>query len=506
MPTPRRLTGTPTLPPTDSPRSSFSTSSPRSRGAAEPFAAEFDDDDALPVGSQPVSPAQATMLCGTEERLPSVPPIRAPRAYAPTNTIHAEGGWEAVLAAAELTPVRGATHNAVRHGESMRFDENDERPFDEASPASSSDTSVPSPDLTPRSAADGPPHAPTHAGGATSRHPALRQMGMLEIEPLRSHACSHGRSHQLGQADAAALEWARSREVGELEEAGGGVSVTAAADAASLRGGVLLHGRGWSVEAVLAALIGEERRQGLQPTANASAIAAGGNADSGSLLRAKSAGGAIGLGGHGRCRRTLILISAARFEQLEFLLSTERLPFVTYEGSGAKRRAAVSSGCPVVVATYGVIIAKETRPPLLSSTMPGWRTKHPATASERGELRTHLHTLEWHRVVLLDAQLASNPSTQRAKAVGALRAERRWAVTGPDAKVGSGKGRVEPTALLALVGVECARSSWRTGGIAGRLVREARGDLATLSARGCDDVGETPEEEDDIEDDEDEGF
>ena len=67
-------------------------------------------------------------------------------------------------------------------------------------------------------------------------------------------------------------------------------------------------------------------------------------------------------------------------------------------------------------------------------------------------------------------------------AVAALKAERRWAVSG------GVKGKVEPAALLNLIGCRTARGGgWR--GEAGTLVREARGELATLTARGVQDPG-----------------
>ena len=103
--------------------------------------------------------------------------------------------------------------------------------------------------------------------------------------------------------------------------------------------------------------------------------------------------------------------------------------------------------------------------------------------------------MTWHRVVLLDAHAAANPTTQRAKAATALMAGRRWAVSGPDAKLGRGKGQVDPSDLLKLVGVACSRTSWRSGGPIGALMRERRGDLASLTARGCEGVGETDAEE-----------
>ena len=123
----------------------------------------------------------------------------------------------------------------------------------------------------------------------------------------------------------------------------------------------------------------------------------------------------------------------------------------------------------------------------------GWRLKKSATTATAAqkELRSYLHGVRWHRVVLLDAEQCANATKQRAKACQALHAERRWAVSGPGARLGRGKGLVDPAALLPLVGVAAGKACcWRGGGAAGRLVRERRGELGLLHSRGYEDIGE----------------
>ena len=92
--------------------------------------------------------------------------------------------------------------------------------------------------------------------------------------------------------------------------------------------------------------------------------------------------------------------------------------------------------------------------------------------------------------------------TQRSQAVHAFVSERTWAVSGPGlANIGSGRTQVEVSQLINLLGVSCRRGGWRgrtnAAVSAAKLVREVRGDLTTLLARGCEAVGETETEEDD---------
>ena len=86
----------------------------------------------------------------------------------------------------------------------------------------------------------------------------------------------------------------------------------------------------------------------------------------------------------------VVALMAARLEAVEALLARERLPYMRYEGSITKRRACLSSGCAVVVVTYGLIVAKEARPPLEAPGMPGWRVrKGAAVGPEMREMRSH---------------------------------------------------------------------------------------------------------------------
>lgn len=131
-----------------------------------------------------------------------------------------------------------------------------------------------------------------------------------------------------------------------------------------------------------------------------------------------------------------------------------------------------------------MVIAKEARPPAVAvGCPPGWRVKKSAATAEQRELRSHLHMVRWGRLVLFDAHVAANPTTQRAKAVMALGADVRWAVSGP----GDARTTMHAPALLGLVTGESASraSAWRAPPYGG-LVRERRGEVATLLARGCD--------------------
>ena len=341
--------------------------------------------------------------------------------------------------------------------------------------------------------------------GSKVSRPPLRQLGLLELEPLRSRdgvaswiAGEEGGG--LNAQEAAARRWAAKREQavdgaqaaaaatglvarlhGRRGSVGGEVTDDPIEDSedeaeggasgyGSVRGGVLLDGDSWRPEAVLFSLVAAERAR----LARRSARGDGG---------CGGAGGG-GAGGGKSSPRTLVVCMASRLEAVEALLTRERLPHMRYEGSAAKRRACLTSGCTVVLSTYGLIVAKEARPPLEAEGLPGWRVrKGAAVGPEMREMRSHLHSCRWHRLVLLDAGLAANPTTQRAKAIHALRAERKWAVSG------GVKGRVDPAALLNLVGCRAPRGGNGWHGVEGRLVREARGDLATLTARGADDPG-----------------
>ena len=88
--------------------------------------------------------------------------------------------------------------------------------------------------------------------------------------------------------------------------------------------------------------------------------------------------------------------------------------------------------------------------------------------------------------MLLDAQSATNLSTQRAQAALTLRAECRWAVTGPTVgaasrRGGGQRGPIDHSVLLQLAGMPSALSRHRR---ATALVREPRGVISLLSAQG----------------------
>lgn len=127
------------------------------------------------------------------------------------------------------------------------------------------------------------------------------------------------------------------------------------------------------------------------------------------------------------------------------------------------------------------------------------------------------------RVYLL--QVGANLDTQRARAALGLRAESRWAVTGPPASLAARRRRVPHEALLELIGLDGAEA--RTAHAAAALVRgfpgaerglavprAAAGPVggrgraagragAQLEARWSEDPDDPVEEEDDEDDDED---
>ena len=138
---------------------------------------------------------------------------------------------------------------------------------------------------------------------------------------------------------------------------------------------MLLHSRSWRAEAVIGALVASDRYPGSErPHAGA---------------RAADTGTSAARGGG---RRTLLVCVASRVEEIEALLCAEKLPFVRYEGSAAKRRAALASGLPVVLCTYGMLVSKDVLPPLeVAGSSPGWRVRKGAPAAQERQMRSALH-------------------------------------------------------------------------------------------------------------------
>ena len=340
--------------------------------------------------------------------------------------------------------------------------------------------------------------------------PPLRQLGLLEIEPLRSvrwlgetrdkrkgnDAFPVARLDEMNEAEQSALSWARTREMQPANHGGEGSDTPRRR---AIRGGVLVHARDWHAEAIVSALVASEYLASKPPPAAPPPQ----QPPQQPPHRARAT------------PRTLLVCTTPTVEALERQLSRDRVPFLRFEGSASKRRSVMSSGCPAVIATYGLLIAKESRPFIDAASvggMPGWRVRQGAATAEQKQLRSYLHSVRWRRVVFFDAHAASNPSTQRAQAAAALCAEIRWAVSGPTAPgraqshsttrkgaggvggggpvparskngtAAAGAQAADASSLLALLGVDAA-SGWRKSD-ALALIRDPRGDLATLAARG----------------------
>jgi hypothetical protein len=422
---------------------------------------------------------------------PDSPPLghgsfRAPRAFEDSESSPLANRGRAQHRPPEERSASGQSSSA-----SPSPNEGSSSPNEGPSPLSNSDLSEGEDPADDDGFRDGEVRAPTAV------RPPLRQLGLLELAPAvqgESRAVCESDAHPLNSWEVAGLEWARTREAEVWGEEDGWP-----VEDGGPRGGVLLHSGRWRAEAIVLALVAEEYhlRRGAR---------CGTSGGSGAMTA-----------GLVRPRRTLLVCTATSIDAIERALSRERLAYARYDGSATKRKAALSSGCPVVLATYGMTIAREVRPPVDAPGMlAGWRIKHSSASREQRELRSHLHTVPWHRVVLFDAHAAANPSTQRAKAVAALRAVVRWAVGGPTPatkRSGNGVGAVgaglSPLALTALVQVRGARCpaavhGRRAASLA--LVREPRGDLATLEVQGRIAVGGvtltgTDLDEDEIEDD-----
>ena len=306
----------------------------------------------------------------------------------------------------------------------------------------------------------------------------LRQLGMLDLVALDGNqACNRQGVHAArcrSDGESAALTWALQREEAVPCRNDGDAEGVDDYDshAEGMRGGVLLHGRGWRAEEVITALIATDGPHAAPADAH------------------KSGGGAAA-----PRLRTLVVCAASRVEEIERLLSGAQLPYVRFEGSVSKRRTAVASGCAVVLATYGMIVAKDVVPPSDAPGLPGWRMRHGAAPRDGQTRRSLLHVPTWHRLVLLDAQAVTNVSTQRAQAALALRAHCRWAVTGPP--TGAARGRKpkehDQVALLTLIGMDPGAARGRK---AGGLVREERGVASLLTARRCSTMQCDDEDED----------
>ena len=174
-------------------------------------------------------------------------------------------------------------------------------------------------------------------------------------------------------------------------------------------------------------------------------------------------------------QRTLVVCAARRLDEVEDLLVRAKLPVVRYEGSASRRRQALhSASCAVVLASWGVLAAKEVRAPIEATEgVPaadgaGWSVRPGALSAVQREKRSLLHSMRWRRLVLLDAQSGTNASTQRAQAALALKAGCRWALTAPPASAAARRRRVPHEQLLSLIGLSGPRA--RTA-LAASLVR-----------------------------------
>jgi len=344
-----------------------------------------------------------------------------------------------------------------------------------------------------------------------AHRPPFRQLGILDLvsrNTVSGGACAangdnrgHNTGHNTGRTEggsaattslraeeAAALAWALKRESkashaivaadaaaedkdaiedsdddDDDDDAGGGggggahaqAATQAAAQAAAAlpAGGVLLQSSRWSAEAVIVALIATER---------ASFHAAALRTTPRTLAPSQ---------------RTLVVCAARRLDEVEDLLVRAKLPVVRYEGSASRRRQALhSASCAVVLASWGVLAAKEVRAPIEATEgVPdgahdgaGWTVRQGALSAAQREKRSLLHSVHWRRLVLLDAQSGANASTQRAQAALALKAGCRWAVTAPPASAAARRRRVPHEPLLSLIGLSGPRA--RTA-LAASLVR-----------------------------------
>ena len=271
------------------------------------------------------------------------------------------------------------------------------------------------------SAIDAVQRGAARRGGRGGRQP-LRQLGLLEIEPLAQRQPWRVEGHQatmleLSESEADALRWAMRRELAQparaaiehpttgdgggrwgegsgdddgnggsegedgSEEGGGGGGTEGAA---LPRGGVMLHGRGWRPEAVLVALLAEEQVRGCSAGGAARAAAIGGQARALTL-------------GHPPAStlspsRTLIVCTASRVGEITSALARARLPHVRYEGSATRRRSALAGGCLVVVC---VPLLSDQTPHALTQLRPAQKTPAQHTcwraARARAPVRVRVH-------------------------------------------------------------------------------------------------------------------
>jgi len=233
-----------------------------------------------------------------------------------------------------------------------------------------------------------------------------------------------------------------------------------------VRGGVLVESKAWQVEHVIGSLVAAER-------------------------------GELGAGAR-QTGQTLLVCSAPQLSVIEEAFRELKLPYVRCEGGASKRRSLIDSTGVHVLASYGMLIAKDClMPPADVPGMPGWRSKSSARSDSPRETCSHLHRIQWRRAVFFDAQRASNPNTQRAKAAALIRADLRWAVVAPQSR---GK-RPNQAGLLRLIGHDAAVVGARAGT---SLVRTSSGVVAdiggalTLAENDNDDDDVFVEEEDEL--------
>ena len=238
--------------------------------------------------------------------------------------------------------------------------------------------------------------------------------------------------------DELALTWAQARE---REPHGVGWR------AELPRGGVLVGGGRLDAHGVATKLVAAEIGQG------------GGGGGDGASEDAAAGGAASG--------GTLLVCCSEAVPSWERRLAQAGLPYLTHHGKAKLGRAASLSPHVVVLTTYGMIVARDALPtPDAGPELPGWQVRRNALPpTEKVSL---LHLRRWRRLLLAcssPAQLA-NDETQRVRAVLALRATRRWALT-----------------PRAADGGECA-AAWRSASLRG-LLRAAGLDVQAARDAGA---------------------
>lgn len=112
--------------------------------------------------------------------------------------------------------------------------------------------------------------------------------------------------------------------------------------------------------------------------------------------------------------------------------SDNNLTVLMYYGSSRTSiQEEIESGVDVVVTSYGTLVSdfKKSGGGTLADATKKGKAKE-AQSKPKPKTKQGLYSVEWFRVVLDEAHLVKSRSTQNAKATYALRAARRWCLTG----------------------------------------------------------------------------